>query len=100
MGAIYRWKGNSKAGEGRMEITEVTPARVGIDLRFLKPWKAHNAIAFDLAERGGATEVTWSMSGESSFGMRVFGVFVNMDKLVGRDFEKGLGRLAAVVARG
>src|SRR5437764_367753 len=41
--AVYQWEGNSKAGAGRMEITDVSPAsRVTIKLDFIKPFEGHN----------------------------------------------------------
>lgn len=96
VGARYAWQGNRKAGRGSMEITSSTPAQVGIRLSFLKPWKATNQITFELNPTGSGTAVTWRMTGEqkgvSGLFMRVF----NMDKLVGRDFEKGLARLKSV----
>lgn len=95
-GSHYSWSGNRKAGAGSMEITEVTPEEIGIRLEFLKPWRASNGIRFVIVPTTGGAQVTWSMTGErrglSGVAMRVF----NMDRLVGRDFEKGLARLQAV----
>ena len=96
-GAVYRWDGNKQAGAGRMEITEATsPSRVVIALDFTRPFEAHNTTDFDLAGRGDATEVTWAMHGPQPFVFRVMSVFISMDKLVGKDFEKGLAGLKAV----
>ena len=96
-GAVYRWDGNKQAGAGRMEITEAaSPTRVVIALDFTRPFEAHNTTEFDLASRGDATEVTWAMHGPQPFMFRVMSVFMSMDKLVGKDFEKGLARLKAV----
>jgi hypothetical protein len=94
-GARYAWSGNRKAGQGSMEITSSTPERIGIRLAFLKPWKATNDVAFELAPTGGGTEVTWRMTGENKGMAAVFSKVFSMDKLVGRDFEKGLARLKA-----
>lgn len=79
-----------------MEIVSSTPERIGILLRFLKPWKATNDLAFELAASGSGTRVTWRMSGEQKGVAAVLGKVVSMDKLVGKDFEKGLARLKAV----
>lgn len=97
VGARYAWDGNKKAGKGSMEITGSTPERIDVDLAFEKPWKAHNQVAFLLTTVGDAgTEVTWRMTGVNKGMAAVFAKIVNMDKLLGKDFEKGLARLKAV----
>jgi hypothetical protein len=101
VGAVYEWAGNRKAGQGRMEITEAQePSRVEIALQFLKPFKSRSTTTFELVERDGETQVTWRMVGPKTFMTRIMGVFMSMDKMVGRDFEKGLSRLAAAAPRG
>lgn len=93
-GAVYEWSGNRKAGAGRMEITDaVEPSKVQIALQFLKPFKSSNTTTFELVERDGDTHVTWRMVGPKTFMTRVMGIFTSMDKVVGKDFEKGLDRL-------
>ena len=100
VGAVYTWSGNRKAGEGRMEITDVDdPSRVAIALDFLKPFKSSSVTTFELVADGDATGVTWSMTGPKTFATRVMGIFTSMDKLIGPDFEKGLARLKAVAER-
>lgn len=99
VGSKYAWKGNGKAGAGTMEITEASePAKIAIRLEFTKPMKALNPTTFTFVSEGGGTRVTWSMTGENKGMGRVFMLFMNMDKLVGGDFEKGLAQLSAVVA--
>jgi hypothetical protein len=95
-GAVYQWEGD-KAGAGRMEIVDASPQRVGIDLQFTKPFAAHNQAEFTLTPSGGGTAVTWAMTGDLSYVMRVMGIFVSMDNLVGKDFEAGLANLKRVV---
>ncbi|MBA3782918.1 MAG: SRPBCC family protein [Nocardioides sp.] len=94
VGSHYHWKGNSKAGEGAMEITESTPTRVAIDLEFLKPFRATNVTSFDLVPSGSRTDVTWTMTGQRSLLMSLMGRLF-FDKAIGKDFEKGLARLKA-----
>lgn len=97
-GAVYEWTGNSDVGQGRMEITNaVEPSRVTIALTFIEPWEAHNTAEFLLAPRGDSTMVTWTMDGPSPYVMKVMSVFMNMDRMIGNDFEKGLGKLKAAV---
>lgn len=99
-GAAYSWSGNRKAGAGRMQITDARPdQQVDIDLEFDKPFKAHNTTQFVLTPRGDRTEVTWRMEGPKPLVMRLLGPVFNMDKMVGKDFEKGLAQLQTVAAQ-
>lgn len=97
VGAIYGWTGNDEVGEGRMTITESKPAeKIGIKLEFIKPWSATNQTVFTLKPAGDKVSVTWTMSGTNGFMMKAFSMFMNMDEMVGKDFEKGLASLATV----
>ena len=99
-GAVYAWEGNSKAGAGRMEIIESTPARkVGIQLDFIKPFEGHNIAEFSLAPEADATRVSWVMHGPTPFVSKVMQVFVSMDTLIGKDFEEGLANLKALTEK-
>jgi uncharacterized protein YndB with AHSA1/START domain len=90
-GATYAWQGNAQAGEGRMEILEATPAsRVLIKIDFEKPFEAHNQVNFAITREAGGSRVVWSMTGPQPFMMKVMCLFMSMDKMVGKDFEKGL----------
>ena len=96
-GAVYAWDGNSEVGQGRMEIVESTePARVQIQLDFLKPFEAHNTAEFALAPAAGGTQVTWAMHGPAPYLSKLMQVFVSMDRMVGPDFEAGLANLKRV----
>jgi len=97
-GAGYGWVGNDKVGEGRMTITESrAPELIKIKLEFLKPFAATNAVEFSLKPEGAQTSVTWAMSGEKNFMMKGFCLFMDMDKHVGGDFERGLANLKTVL---
>ena len=95
-GAIYEWEGNAKAGKGRMEILDSSADHIGIQLTFEKPFRAHNLAEFALSPVGSGTEVTWSMHGPRPFASKLMSIFINMDNLVGRDFERGLQNLKSV----
>ncbi len=98
VGASYAWTGNGRVGQGRMEILESRPGElVRIELQFLKPFKATNEAEFTFRPEGGKTLVIWSMSGKMNLPMRMFGVLMNMDKAIGKDFEKGLAAMKAKV---
>lgn len=98
-GSIYEWEGNKKVGKGRMEIMESSLAKILIKLDFLKPFEAHNTAEFQLAPGNGATQVTWTMRGSKPFMMKLVGVFMNMDNIIGKDFEKGLAALKAAAEK-
>jgi hypothetical protein len=102
-GAIMRWSGNKKVGEGSMTITESNANElVRFRLEFLKPFKATNTAEFVFQPEDGQTVVTWSMFGKNNFTGKIFSLIVNCEDMVGSDFEKGLDQLDAVVrtARG
>ena len=99
-GAVYRWAGKGKAGEGRMEITDISPpSRVTIKLDFLKPFEGHNIAEFTLESDGDGTNVTWALHGPQSYFVKVMTIFVSMDRLIGGDFETGLSNMKAVAER-
>jgi hypothetical protein len=99
-GAVYEWEGNSKAGKGRMEITDAAaPSRVAMKLDFLKPFESHCVTEFTLEPRGDSTDVTWSMYGPNLFMAKVMGIFVNMDNMIGKDFAAGLANLKAIAEK-
>lgn len=94
VGAVYEWDGNRNVGSGRMEVLEASaPSKLRIDLQFLKPFKAHNVAEFTFEPHGQDTTVTWAMHGPKTFMSRVMGLFMNMDKMIGKDFEAGLQNL-------
>ena len=96
VGSVYEWDGNKKAGAGRMELTRADEQSVDLRLDFTRPMRASNVVRFALTPDEGGTVVNWSMDGSYDLPSKVFGVFVNMDQMVGRDFEKGLASLKAV----
>ena len=99
-GSTYHWVGNKQVGEGRMTILESRPSDfLRIRLEFLKPFQATNTTEFTFQPEAGLTRVTWTMTGVNNFILKAFGLFMNMDKLIGRDFEKGLASMK-IVAEG
>jgi len=98
-GATYAWEGNRNVGQGRMEITEAAADKVALDLDFVKPFEAHNKVVFALNPKGDTTDVTWSMVGPVPYFAKIMHVFVDMDGMVGSQFETGLGNLRAVTEK-
>ena len=99
-GAIYEWEGNKKVGQGRMEITEESPpSKVAIKLDFIKPFQANNKAEFALDRQGDSTNVTWTMDGSQPFMFKVMGVFMNLDNMIGKDFEAGLASMKGIAEK-
>jgi hypothetical protein len=99
-GAEYTWEGDRNVGSGRMEITESSaPSKLALDLHMLTPIKADNAVEFTLAPQGDATDVTWAMNGRVPYFAKILHMVVDMDRMVGRDFEAGLAKLKAAAER-
>ncbi len=99
-GARYQWTGNSKVGEGSIEITDVSaPSRVTLKLDMLKPIEGHNTVIFTLVPSGSSTDVTWAMNGERPLIGKVMDVVFSMDRMVGGQFEKGLAKLKAIAEK-
>ncbi len=97
-GASFAWAGNRQVGEGRMTVIESRPSElVRFRLEFLKPFKATNTAEFDFKSAGNQTEVTWSMFGKNNFMFKAVSLFMDCDKMVGPDFERGLANLKSVV---
>ena len=97
-GAVFTWAGNKKVGEGRMTIMESRlPELIRIKLEFRKPFKATNVAEFTFTPQGDQTLVTWAMSGQKNLMFKAVHLLVNMDKMVGADFEKGLAQMKTVV---
>lgn len=94
VGSGYSWEGNKDVGQGSMTIAAIKEYEmVDMDLHFIKPFEAKNKTYFHMTPEGSGYKVNWSMSGRSDFPMNIFGLFMNMDKMVGGDFERGLETL-------
>ena len=100
VGAIYAWRGNRQAGEGRMEILESQPRHVAVDLLFAAPMKAHNRVDFTLTPVAEGTHVEWAMTGPQNVVMRLMSKVWSMEKLIGPDFDRGLAQLKRAAEKG
>jgi uncharacterized protein YndB with AHSA1/START domain len=99
-GAVYAWEGNKNVGKGRMEITDTSPpSKIVIKLDFISPFEGHNIAEFTMQPRGDATTVTWAMYGPSPYMAKLMGTFMNMDRMIGTDFEVGLANMKAIAER-
>jgi uncharacterized protein YndB with AHSA1/START domain len=103
-GAVYAWDGNKNVGSGRMEILDTSaPSKIVIKLDFFTPFEGHNTAEFTMLPQGDATNVTtnvtWLMHGPSPFMGKIMHVFINMDRMVGKDFEIGLANLKKITEK-
>ncbi len=98
IGAIYTWSGNNAVGEGRVTLTESRPSDLlRIRLECLKPFATTSTAEFSFKPEGDHTAVTWSMTGKVNFMAKVVHLFMDMDRMIGGNFEKGLAQLKSVV---
>jgi hypothetical protein len=97
VGAIESWDGNKNVGSGRMTITDSRPSElIQMKLEFFRPFAATNTAEFTFKPEGSGTTVTWAMFGKRNFMTKAMGMFMNFDKMIGGDFEKGLANLKAI----
>jgi len=101
VGAKYHWVGNNEVGEGRMTITASTPDESVVEkLEFLKPWASTCDVRFSIIRQGDETKVTWAMDGTNDLMAKVMCLFMDMDAMVGKDFNEGLANLKRVTEAG
>ncbi|MBI3289286.1 MAG: SRPBCC family protein [Elusimicrobia bacterium] len=101
VGAVYEWDGNKHIGAGRLTIVEmVAPSKVVMDLEFIRPMKGRNIASYTVTPRsGGASEVAWAITGPMPLLSKVMCLFMDMDKMIGGEFEKGLADLKALAEK-
>ncbi|MEO7538752.1 MAG: SRPBCC family protein [Pyrinomonadaceae bacterium] len=98
VGAVYEWSGNDEVGRGKMAIAESGPGElIKIDLDFIEPFASKTVTEFRFKPNGDKTDVTWTMSGKKDFVTKAVCLVMDMDKMVGPDFEKGLAQMKPVV---
>ena len=98
VGASMSWAGNNDVGEGTMSVIESQPDEsVKLQLEFRKPFAGTNLAEFTFKPESSQTLVTWTMSGKNTFFFKAFSLFVDCDKMIGGDFEKGLADLKKIV---
>jgi len=99
-GAVYDWDGDKNVGKGRMAIADSSPpSKVRLHLDMMRPLEAHNVVEFTLEPKGKATNVTWAMHGQVPYVAKIVHVFIDVDRMVGKDFEDGLANLKAIAEK-
>ncbi|MCS6711811.1 SRPBCC family protein [Brachybacterium sp. EF45031] len=100
-GARYAWSGNKKAGAGSMEVVRADDHGIAVDLRFTKPFRAHNDVRVDVVEaRDGGSDLFWTMTGEQNVLVTLLFRVMRMEKALARDFDRGLAQPAAEAEKG
>jgi carbon monoxide dehydrogenase subunit G len=99
-GSVYEWDGDRNVGAGRLAIANASPpSKLTLNLDMFRPLEAHNMVVFTLEPKGESTNVTWAMDGKVPYLAKIVHVFLNVDKMVGQDFEAGLANLKAVAEK-
>lgn len=94
VGSSYHWSGNNEVGEGTMTLIDLQPDKmVKYRLNFLRPMEGENEVLYVLSDQNGDTHFTWTMTGKANFAQKAVCMFMNMDEMVGSQFEKGLANL-------
>jgi hypothetical protein len=99
-GAMYAWEGNKEVGRGEISIADTTPPReIVLALHMIQPFEGRNHVVFSLDAKGNSTRVTWTLEDRHRYFMKVLSLFLNLDKMIGGDFETGWARLKAVAEK-
>lgn len=96
VGSISRWEGNKDVGKGEQKITNISDNRVDVHLTFLEPWESEADAFVQVDDKGETTDVTWSFISPSPFPWNAMMIFMDMDEMLGKDFENGLNKLKEI----
>lgn len=102
VGAISSWESPGQMGTGQAEVVGVTPNQlVKTKITYTKPMVMSQDSEFSLAPDAGGTRVAWRVTGQQPFIPRLICtlMFMNLDKFVGGEFEKGLGKLKLILEK-
>jgi hypothetical protein len=94
VGSKSSWDSKGQMGTGEALVVESVPnTRVKTQLTYSKPFVMSQMAEMSLAPGANGTTVKWSVEGENTFFFRVLGTFMDCDKMIGGEFEKGLAKL-------
>ena len=96
VGSVSHWEGNEDVGKGSQEIISITEDKIETKVNFIEPWESKMVATYTLEQEEEGIKVTWGSDGENPYPLNVFSLFMNMDEMIGKDFEKGLVRLKEV----
>ncbi len=94
VGAIYKWEGNKDVGKGLQTIMRIEDMqKIEDKLQFLEPFKSEADAYLQMGDSAGMVKVSWGFISESPRPFNIFNLFMDMDKMVGPDFQNGLSKL-------
>ena len=98
VGAIYAWSGDENVGKGTQEIIEISEGMLKTKLHFIEPYEgdAEAMVSVETTDDG-MSKVTWAFDSDSPFPMNAMNLFMDMDEMLGSDFQKGMDNLKALV---
>ena len=96
VGAIYTWSGNDSVGKGEQTITSMTDNEVVTHLHFIEPFDAEADATTTVLETEEGIQVTWSYDAEAPYPMNVMNLFIDMNEMLGPDFQKGMDKLKLI----
>ncbi len=97
VGSIYSWQGNDSVGIGSLEIISITNDRIDQKLIFSAPWEAHDAAYYTFTDTPDGVQITWGLDGNLPRPTNIFGMFMDMESMIGGNYEKGLSNLKSQV---
>lgn len=99
VGFVYAWDGNKKAGKGEQEIMNIVPyERIDLEIRFERPFEGVGHTPFILESVSeNETKIRWGMSSHMKYPMNIMLLFMNVDKMLGKDIEESLQSLKKVL---
>ena len=98
VGATFSWDGNRDVGQESMSNIDSSPnERVRFRMDFIKPMQATNTAEFTFKSEENLTAVTWALYGHRTYLCKFANMVLDTDKMVGAEFEKGLGNLKDLV---
>lgn len=100
-GFVYAWEGNKKAGKGEQEIKRIKEGeKLDVEVRFIKPFEGIANTPFTTETlQPGQTKVKWGMSSQLKYPMNIMLLFMNFDKILGKDLEVSLGNLKNILEK-
>jgi hypothetical protein len=102
VGFVSAWDSNNKnVGKGEQEIVKITEGeRIDFIIRFIRPFESL-ARSYMTTESVSAdqTTVKWGFDSEMKYPMNLMLLFMDMEKLVGKDLSTGLANLKGVLEK-
>ncbi|HEX5024867.1 MAG TPA: SRPBCC family protein [Agriterribacter sp.] len=94
VGSVYKWSGNKDVGSGSQTITKLEqPDRVETHLHFIEPFEGEADAFTRVEDTGNGTKVTWGFDTRYAYPMNTMLLFIDMDEMMGKDYNNGLAKL-------